>query len=101
MDREVMHLRDGLIPKFAVAHLQRLLVLAGDAACCGRSIEESQRDVNGTARIKLYKGHASVVGRKSPNSLYNPELAGLRDLRDLQLQGRGRLHPHERTAAVA
>jgi len=38
-------------------------------------INESQKVVNGTVRVKLYKGSATVVGRKSPNSLYNTKLA--------------------------
>jgi argininosuccinate synthase len=39
------------------------------------AIDESQKNVTGTARIKLYKGNCDTVGRKSPVSLYNPELA--------------------------
>ncbi len=38
-------------------------------------LKESQQYVNGTVRVKLYKGHAIVEGRKSPNSLYNEKLA--------------------------
>ncbi|MFJ8459633.1 argininosuccinate synthase [Lysinibacillus xylanilyticus] len=38
-------------------------------------LAESQKFVNGTVRVKLYKGHAIVEGRKSPNSLYNEKLA--------------------------
>ena len=37
-------------------------------------LAESQQYVNGTVRVKLYKGHAIVEGRKSPNSLYNEKL---------------------------
>jgi argininosuccinate synthase len=75
MDREVMHLRDGLMPKFAE------LVYNGfwyspEMNVMRAFIDETQKGVNGTARIKLYKGHASVAGRKSSNSLYNPDLAG-------------------------
>jgi len=75
MDREVMHLRDGLIPRFAE------LVYYGfwyspEMNVLRALLDESQKSVTGTARVKLYKGSCSVVGRKSPVSLYNPEIAG-------------------------
>jgi argininosuccinate synthase len=75
MDREVMHLRDGLIPRFAE------LVYYGfwyspEMKVLRALLDESQTTVNGTARMKLYKGSCTVLGRKSPNSLYNPEVAG-------------------------
>ncbi len=75
MDREVMHLRDGLIPKFAE------LVYYGfwyspEMKVLQTFVEATQKNVTGTARVKLYKGHAIVTGRKSPVSLYNPEVAG-------------------------
>jgi argininosuccinate synthase len=38
-------------------------------------VEESQRNVSGTVRVKLYKGNIMVAGRKSPVSLYNPHIA--------------------------
>jgi argininosuccinate synthase len=75
MDREVMHLRDGLIPRFAELvyygfwYSPEMAVLRG-------LLDESQKTVTGTARMKLYKGSCTVVGRKSPVSLYNPEVAG-------------------------
>ncbi|MBI3855702.1 MAG: argininosuccinate synthase [Planctomycetes bacterium] len=75
MDREVMHLRDGLIPKFA-SLIYNGFWFSPEMQVMRAFIDESQKNVNGTARIKLFKGHASVVGRKSPNSLYNPDLAG-------------------------
>ncbi len=74
MDREVMHIRDGLIPRYAEMVYygywfapERLMLQA--------AIDESQRNVSGTVRMKLYKGSAAVVGRKSAESLYNAELA--------------------------
>ncbi|MBI4566391.1 MAG: argininosuccinate synthase [Planctomycetes bacterium] len=75
MDREVMHLRDSLIPRFAE------LVYYGfwyspETRVLGAFFNESQRGVTGAARMKLYKGSCAVIGRKSPNSLYNPEVAG-------------------------
>jgi len=74
MDREVMHLRDSLIPRFAE------LVYYGywyspEMEMLRAAIEESQRNVTGTARLRLYKGNCDVTGRKSPVSLYNPEFA--------------------------
>jgi len=74
MDREVMHLRDSLIPRFAE------MVYYGywyspEMELLRATIDESQKTVTGTARLKLYKGNCDVVGRKSPVSLYDPEFA--------------------------
>jgi len=75
MDREVMHLRDSLIPKFS-SLIYNGFLFSPEMQALRAFVDESQRNVHVTARIKLYKGHASVVGRKSPNALYNPDLAG-------------------------
>lgn len=74
MDREVMHLRDSLMPKFAE------LVYNGywfspEMRMLSAAIDSSQENVTGTARLKLYKGNCIVIGRKSDVSLYNPEIA--------------------------
>jgi len=74
MDREVMRFRDALIPRFAE------LVYYGywyapEMAVLQRTIDETQQYVSGTARVKLFKGTCAVVGRKSPVSLYDPEMA--------------------------
>jgi argininosuccinate synthase len=74
LDREVMHLRDSLIPKYAE------LVYYGfwfspERLALQALVEESQRNVTGTVRLKLYKGGIYVAGRKSPVSLYNPDIA--------------------------
>ncbi len=74
MDREVMHLRDTLIPRFAE------LVYYGywyspEMEVLKRTIDETQKHVTGTARLKLFKGTCTVVGRKSPVSLYDPAMA--------------------------
>jgi argininosuccinate synthase len=74
MDREVMHLRDALIPRFAE------LVYYGywyspEMEVLQRTIDETQKNVTGTARLKLFKGSCIVVGRKSPVSLYDPAMA--------------------------
>jgi argininosuccinate synthase len=74
MDREVMHLRDSLIPRFAE------LVYYGywfspEMELLQRTIDESQKGVTGIARVRLYKGNCDVVGRKSASSLYDPAFA--------------------------
>jgi len=74
MDREVMHLRDSLIPRYAE------LVYYGywfspERLALQAFVEESQKDVAGTVRLKLYKGNIQAAGRKSPVSLYNPQIA--------------------------
>lgn len=74
MDREVMHLRDALIPRFAE------LVYYGywyspEMEVLKRTIDETQKHVTGTTRLKLFKGNCTVVGRKSPVSLYDPAMA--------------------------
>jgi argininosuccinate synthase len=74
MDREVMHLRDTLVPRYAELVYYGYW-FAPERAMLQAAIDESQKNVTGTARIKLYKGNCDTVGRKSPVSLYNPELA--------------------------
>ncbi len=74
MDREVMHLRDGLIPRFAEL-IYNGFWFSPEMKVLRALVEQSQKGVTGTARIKLFKGSASVAGRKSPRSLYNPKVA--------------------------
>jgi len=74
LDREVMHLRDSLIPKFAE------LIYYGywytpEMELLRSTIEKTQENVTGTARLKLYKGNCAVAGRKSPVSLYRTDFA--------------------------
>ncbi len=74
MDREVMHLRDSLIPKYSE------LVYYGfwfspERLALQAFVTESQKNVIGTVRVKLYKGNIMVAGRKSPVSLYHPRIA--------------------------
>ena len=74
LDREVLHLRDSWIPRYAE------LVYYGywfspEREMLQTAIDESQKAVTGTARLKLYKGSATVTGRKSPQSLYRPDVA--------------------------
>ena len=56
-----------------------VLSVAPERAMLQVAVDESQRDVTGTARLKLYKGNAMVAGRKSARSLYNPEVATFED----------------------
>ena len=74
MDREVMHLRDSLVPKLAE------LIYYGywfspEMEVLKKAVDETQRDVTGTVRLKLYKGNVTVLGRKSEKSLYSDAFA--------------------------
>ena len=69
-----MHLRDSLIPKYSE------LVYYGywfspERFALQALVDESQKNVSGTVRLKLYKGNIITAGRKSPQSLYNPHIA--------------------------
>ena len=74
LDREVMHFRDSLIPRFAELiyygywYSPEMELLRG-------MVEKSQENVTGTARLKLYKGSCTVAGRSSPVSLYRSDFA--------------------------
>jgi argininosuccinate synthase len=75
MDREVMHLRDSLIPRYAEM-VYNGYWFAPEREMLQTMIDESQKTVNGVARVKLYKGHCRTVGRKSENnSLFNLDFA--------------------------
>jgi argininosuccinate synthase len=74
MDREVMHLRDALIPKYAEL-VYNGFWFAPEREALQALVNESQKNVTGVVRLKLYKGNIIVAGRKSPVSLYNPHIA--------------------------
>jgi argininosuccinate synthase len=74
LDREVLHLRDSWIPRYAELVYYGYW-FAPEREMLQRAIDESQQAVTGTARIKLFKGSATVSGRKSPRSLYRPDIA--------------------------
>lgn len=74
LDRAAMHLKDELMPRYAEL-VYNGFWFAPEREMLQAAIDESQKQVTGTARIKLYKGNAVVVGRKSPNSLYSEEIA--------------------------
>ncbi|MCK9375489.1 MAG: argininosuccinate synthase [Syntrophobacterales bacterium] len=73
LDREVMHLRDSLSPRYAEL-VYNGYWFAPEREALQKLIDEAQRPVTGTARLKLYKGNVTVVGRKAPKSLYQPHL---------------------------
>ena len=74
MDREVMHLRDSLIPKYAEL-IYNGFWYAPERLALQALVTESQRNVSGTVRVKLFKGGIHAAGRKSSVSLYNPHIA--------------------------
>ncbi|MDY0190805.1 MAG: argininosuccinate synthase [Desulfuromonas sp.] len=75
MDREVMHLRDSLISRYAEM-VYNGYWFAPERIALQALIDDTQKSVNGMARVKLYKGHCRVVGRKSDtDSLFNVEFA--------------------------
>ena len=74
LDREVMHLRDSLVPRYAELVYYGFWY-APEREMLQCAIDQAQQNVTGAARLKLYKGNVTVVGRKSPVSLYNPDLA--------------------------
>ena len=73
LDREVMHLRDSLIPRYAELVYYGYW-FAPERYALQALVDEAQKPVTGTARLKLYKGNVTVVGRKAPKSLYRPDL---------------------------
>ncbi len=74
MDREVLHLRDSLVPRYAEMVYngfwfspERLMLQA--------AMDQAAASVTGAARLQLYKGGCTVIGRKAPRSLYDPDIA--------------------------
>jgi argininosuccinate synthase len=74
MDREVMHLRDSLIPKYAEM-VYNGYWYAPERIALQAMIDKTQEKITGTVRVKLYKGNVVPEGRKSPYSLYRSDLA--------------------------
>ena len=74
LDREVLRIRDGLIPEYA-SLVYRGFWFAPEREMLQALVDEAQREVTGEVRLKLFKGSVDVVGRRSPNSLYDPEYA--------------------------
>ena len=74
LDREVLHLRDALVPRYAE------MVYDGywhtpEREMLQAAVDEAQKDVTGTARVKLYKGTCCNAGRRSARSLYRLDMA--------------------------
>jgi argininosuccinate synthase len=74
MDRDVMHLRDSLISKYSTL-VYNGFWFAPERLAMQALVSESQKNVTGTVRLKLYKGNVIGAGVKSPVSLYNPDIA--------------------------
>jgi argininosuccinate synthase len=70
LDRGAAHLKDEIMPRYAEL-IYNGFWFASEREMLQALIDKSQENVEGTARLKLYKGSASVVGRKSPKSLYS------------------------------
>ncbi|MCW7753765.1 argininosuccinate synthase [Desulfobotulus sp. H1] len=78
LDREVAHLRDSLIPKYAEL-VYNGFWFSPEMRLLQHMIDETQTVVNGVVRLKLYKGQCYVLGRKSDNSIYSEAFATFED----------------------
>ncbi|HEU5322573.1 MAG TPA: hypothetical protein VFX28_17335, partial [Methylomirabilota bacterium] len=74
LDREVLHLRDSLVPRYAEM-IYYGFWFSPERRALQAFMDECQRDVTGTVRLKLYKGNVTVAGRRSPRSLYRTDFA--------------------------
>ncbi len=74
LDREVKHLVEALMPKYAEL-IYNGFWFSPERIALQRMIDEVQKAVSGTARMKLFKGNCLTVGRRSPDSLYDARLA--------------------------
>jgi len=73
MDREVMHIRDSLIPRYSQL-VYNGFWFSPEMDVLRAMVDETQKDVTGTVRLKIYKGNVMVTGRKSPRSLYRQDV---------------------------
>ena len=73
LDREVAHLRDGLVPRYAEMVYYGYW-FAPERFMLQAAIDEAMRAVTGTARLRLYRGSVRIVGRRAPRSLYDPRM---------------------------
>ncbi|MBI3455855.1 MAG: argininosuccinate synthase [Candidatus Rokubacteria bacterium] len=74
LDRELLHLRDSLVPRYAEMVYYGYWY-ASEREALQTFMDAAQRDVTGTVRLKLYKGSVTVAGRCSPRSLYRQDIA--------------------------
>ena len=73
LDRQVLKLRDELVPRYAHMVYDGFWY-APEREVLQRTLDDIQRPVSGVARLKLYKGSVTILGRKSPNSLYRQDV---------------------------
>ena len=78
LDRESAHLKDSLMPKYAEV-IYNGYWWSPERSMLQKLIDSTQDVVNGTVKIKLYKGNVEVVGRKSPDSLFDERIATFED----------------------
>ena len=78
LDREVAHLKDELMPRYA-SLIYNGYWWSPERTMLQKAIDESQNCVNGVVRLKLYKGNVIVVGRKSEQSLFDEAIATFDD----------------------
>ncbi len=78
LDREAAHLKDSLMPRYAEL-IYNGFWFSPERRMLQAAIDESQKSVSGTVRLKLYKGNVSVVGRQSPHSLYSARVVTFED----------------------
>ncbi|MFA4944110.1 MAG: argininosuccinate synthase [Lentisphaeria bacterium] len=78
MDREVMFLRDSFIPTYA-RQVYNGFWFAPEREMLQAAISHSQKNVTGDVRVKLFKGNVTLAGRRSPFSLYDPQIASFED----------------------
>ncbi len=78
LDREAAHLKDSLMPQYAKM-IYNGFWFAPEREMLQALIDKSQEHVEGTVRLKLYKGNVTVIGRASPKSLYSDELVTFED----------------------
>ncbi len=74
LDREVLGIRDGLVPRYSQL-IYNGFWFSPEMQLLQRTMDDAQSTVNGTVRLKLYKGNCIPVGRKSDNSLYSESFA--------------------------
>jgi len=105
LDRGAAHLKDELMPRYAEL-IYNGFWFSPERRALQALIDQTQETVTGTVRLKLYKGNVAVVGRRSPNSLYDQDIAtfeadrvydqrdaeGFIKLNALRLRLAGRLH---------
>ena len=78
LDRGAAHLKDELMPRYAEL-IYNGFWFSPEREMLQAAIDHSQAHVSGTVRLKLYKGSVSVIGRKSPNSLYSEKIVTFED----------------------